>query len=98
MTEPSSLTSALLQRVHEAMAEAGGWLPFDRFMAMALYEPGLGYYAHGSRKLCDGAGHGRKCHACGQYYRLNHRLLAAHLHLRHFYPVDPRAYLNLGLI
>jgi SAM-dependent MidA family methyltransferase len=26
-------------------------LPFDRFMAMALYAPGLGYYAHGSRKF-----------------------------------------------
>jgi SAM-dependent MidA family methyltransferase len=33
------------------LAEAGGWLPFDRFMALALYEPGLGYYAHGGRKL-----------------------------------------------
>jgi len=26
-------------------------LPFDRFMALALYAPGLGYYAHGSRKF-----------------------------------------------
>jgi SAM-dependent MidA family methyltransferase len=51
MTEPSSLTSALLQRVHEAMAEADGWLPFDRFMAMALYEPGLGYYANQAPKF-----------------------------------------------
>jgi len=33
------------------MASDGGWLPFDRFMAMALYEPGLGYYAHDSRKF-----------------------------------------------
>ena len=30
---------------------SGGWLPFDRFMAMALYAPGLGYYASGSRKF-----------------------------------------------
>ena len=30
---------------------AGGWLPFDRFMALALYEPGLGYYASGSRQF-----------------------------------------------
>ncbi|MBK6649500.1 MAG: SAM-dependent methyltransferase [Betaproteobacteria bacterium] len=29
----------------------GGWLGFERFMAMALYMPGLGYYAHGSRKF-----------------------------------------------
>ena len=32
-------------------AEAGGWLPFDRFMALALYEPGLGYYANARPKL-----------------------------------------------
>lgn len=25
--------------------EDGSWLPFDRFMALALYAPGLGYYA-----------------------------------------------------
>lgn len=35
----------------QAIAEAGGWLPFDRFMHEALYAPGLGYYAHGSPKL-----------------------------------------------
>ncbi len=35
----------------QAIARAGGWLPFDRFMALALYAPGLGYYAHGSRKF-----------------------------------------------
>jgi uncharacterized MAPEG superfamily protein len=29
-----------------AMAQQGGWLPFDRFMALALYQPGLGYYAN----------------------------------------------------
>ncbi|MFO1245221.1 MAG: SAM-dependent methyltransferase [Ramlibacter sp.] len=33
------------------MAQAGGWLPFDRFMALALYAPGLGYYANSSRKF-----------------------------------------------
>ena len=36
--------------VREAV-RAGGWLPFDRFMAMALYAPGIGYYASGSRKF-----------------------------------------------
>nr|WP_240980476.1 SAM-dependent methyltransferase [Ramlibacter agri] len=29
----------------------GGWLPFDRYMALALYAPGLGYYANASRKF-----------------------------------------------
>ncbi|MES2785644.1 MAG: SAM-dependent methyltransferase [Pseudomonadota bacterium] len=33
------------------MARAGGWLPFDRFMAIALYAPGLGYYANDTRKF-----------------------------------------------
>ena len=36
-------------KVSQAIAEAGGWLPFDRFMALALYAPGLGYYS-GSRQ------------------------------------------------
>ena len=50
-TEHASLTSPLLARVHEAIAAAGGWLAFDRFMAMALYEPGLGYYSSDLRKF-----------------------------------------------
>jgi SAM-dependent MidA family methyltransferase len=37
--------SALIRR---QIAAAGGWLPFDRFMAAALYAPGLGYYARGA--------------------------------------------------
>jgi SAM-dependent MidA family methyltransferase len=28
---------------------AGGWIGFDRFMALALYAPGLGYYARAER-------------------------------------------------
>ena len=51
VSEPASLTSALRQRVAQAMAASGGWLPFDRFMAMALYEPGLGYYANSAPKF-----------------------------------------------
>ncbi len=34
-----------------SMQRAGGWLPFDRFMALALYAPGMGYYANASRKF-----------------------------------------------
>ncbi len=36
---------------HESIHRAGGWLPFDRYMALALYAPGLGYYANQSRKF-----------------------------------------------
>jgi SAM-dependent MidA family methyltransferase len=41
----------LTRIIDAALQRAGGWLPFDRFMAMALYAPGLGYYAHTSRKF-----------------------------------------------
>ncbi len=37
--------------MQSAISDAGGWLPFDRFMSMALYEPGLGYYARDSRQF-----------------------------------------------
>ncbi len=36
---------ALLRLIRRQIDTAGGWLPFDRFMASALYAPGLGYYA-----------------------------------------------------
>jgi SAM-dependent MidA family methyltransferase len=29
----------------------GGWIPFSRFMELALYAPGLGYYTAGARKF-----------------------------------------------
>ena len=38
-------------RVHKAILAADGWLPFDQFMALALYEPGLGYYANQQPKF-----------------------------------------------
>ena len=50
-TEANSLTTALQQLVKQAVARHDGWLPFDRFMALALYAPGLGYYANESRKF-----------------------------------------------
>jgi SAM-dependent MidA family methyltransferase len=44
----------VMERLQAAIRAAGGWLPFDEYMALALYAPGLGYYSAGSRKL--GAG------------------------------------------
>ena len=45
-------------RMHEYLvgqiAAADGWLGFERFMDMALYTPGMGYYSAGAHKL--GAG------------------------------------------
>jgi SAM-dependent MidA family methyltransferase len=40
--------------IRARMIAAGGWLPFDQYMQVALYEPGLGYYSAGAHKL--GAG------------------------------------------
>ena len=44
----------LSHRIWEEIDKCGGWLSFERFMEMALYEPGLGYYSAGATKL--GAG------------------------------------------
>ena len=41
----------LTRIIDASLQRAGGWLPFDRFMALALYAPGLGYYASASRKF-----------------------------------------------
>jgi SAM-dependent MidA family methyltransferase len=37
--------------LEELIAAAGGWLSFERFMDIALYAPGLGYYSGGAQKL-----------------------------------------------
>ncbi len=53
-TEAASVSAPpfpLLRLIKAAIARSGGWLPFDRFMAAALYAPGLGYYARGSRQF-----------------------------------------------
>ena len=50
-TEADSLSARLQRRVFAAIHACGGWLPFDRFMALALYEPGLGYYSRSSRQF-----------------------------------------------
>ena len=51
MTEPTILTSALHSHIDKAIDQAGGWIGFDRFMALALYTPGLGYYANDRAKF-----------------------------------------------
>ncbi len=43
--EPGSVASTLAAVIRRAIDSAGGWWPFDAFMAAALYQPGLGYYA-----------------------------------------------------
>ena len=49
--EGASLSARLRQRIAAEIQRSGGWLGFDRYMALALYEPGLGYYANDLRKF-----------------------------------------------
>lgn len=44
-------SQAATAAIRQALEAAGGWLPFDQFMELALYAPGLGYYSAGSVKL-----------------------------------------------
>jgi SAM-dependent MidA family methyltransferase len=45
---------ALAAHLRAELAAAGGWLSFERFMDLALYAPGLGYYSAGSAKIGPG--------------------------------------------
>ena len=51
MTTAYSLTSALQLHIAQMVAARGGWIGFDEFMTLALYTPGLGYYANDSIKF-----------------------------------------------
>ena len=42
---------ALQQEIASTIEEAGGAIPFSRFMELALYAPRLGYYSGGAAKL-----------------------------------------------
>ncbi len=45
------LLEAMQTHLREVIRQAGGLLPFDRFMEQALYAPGLGYYVNGRRRF-----------------------------------------------
>ena len=55
MPEPDvdarAASAALCRRIADEIAAAGGWIPFSRYMALALYAPGLGYYSGGAQKF-----------------------------------------------
>jgi SAM-dependent MidA family methyltransferase len=50
---PDALAHSQRVTVHlrSLIDDAGGWIPFSRFMEAALYAPGLGYYAAGAMKF-----------------------------------------------
>jgi SAM-dependent MidA family methyltransferase len=51
--EPAARAASarLLERIRGEIHEGGGWMPFARYMELALHAPGLGYYAGGAAKL-----------------------------------------------
>jgi SAM-dependent MidA family methyltransferase len=55
LPEPTPDARAHSERVaahiREEIAASGGWISFARYMELALYAPGLGYYSAGARKL-----------------------------------------------
>ena len=53
--EERTQSEKLLALIRREIEGQGGWISFARFMEMALYEPGLGYYTAGSTKF-GGAG------------------------------------------
>lgn len=44
-------SARLTHTLRAAIDAAGGWIPFERFMSLALYAPGMGYYAAGAAKF-----------------------------------------------
>lgn len=51
--EAREASLALSQRIAAEIESAGGWIPFARYMELALHCPGLGYYGGGARKFGD---------------------------------------------
>ena len=49
--EAQAHSDQLCELIHRDIALQGGWIPFSRFMELALYAPELGYYSAGARKL-----------------------------------------------
>jgi SAM-dependent MidA family methyltransferase len=49
--EASAHSQQLAEHIASAILDEGGWIPFSRYMDLALYAPGLGYYAAGARKF-----------------------------------------------
>src|SRR5882672_2933771 len=49
--EDAQHSQRLAEHIAQAILAEGDWIPFTRFMELALYAPGLGYYAAGARKF-----------------------------------------------
>ena len=49
--EEAAHAARLEAHVRAEIERSGGWISFARYMQIALYEPGLGYYSAGAHKL-----------------------------------------------
>ncbi|MDP1635525.1 MAG: class I SAM-dependent methyltransferase, partial [Gallionellaceae bacterium] len=49
--EAAQHSARLTGLIRSDIIAQGGWIPFSRFMELALYAPGLGYYTAGARKF-----------------------------------------------
>jgi SAM-dependent MidA family methyltransferase len=49
--EAAQHSARLCDVIRRDIAGHGGWIPFARYMELALYAPGLGYYTAGAHKL-----------------------------------------------
>ncbi len=50
-----AVSNTLVAQIRGEIAQAGGVMDFSRYMELALYAPGLGYYSAGAQKF-GGAG------------------------------------------
>lgn len=49
--EALSHSQTLVKLIQGEIAQSGGWIDFARYMHLALYAPGLGYYSGGAQKF-----------------------------------------------
>jgi len=49
--EAAQHSAQLTEFIRRDIAKQGGWIPFARYMELALYAPGLGYYTAGAHKF-----------------------------------------------
>src|SRR3989304_5623506 len=49
--EAAQHSSRLVEFIQQDIAAQGGWISFARYMELALYAPGLGYYTAGAHKF-----------------------------------------------
>ena len=49
--EAAAHSRLLAELIASTILDAGGWIPFERYIELALYAPGQGYYAAGARKF-----------------------------------------------